>query len=178
MATSPLYAQTLLPDSDVVVEWGSTAATHWTEVDDGPGAPSMSDRIFVGPGDAGKIDRFGLSNPNKANLEGGFDVVQVYLYGLITVLASPGTVGVRALIKNVWQGEQEIAIQLQSPSWWGPANFYVYCCDVNDGDPLQVQFRCIVAPSTGQLQIGAAYGVIQASDVLASAKANLSAQII
>jgi len=182
MATSRAYLQELIPSSDIVTEWKSSAATHWTEIDDDPDAPTTGSYINApGLSYRNKVDRFGLTNPNKNNLEGGFDQIRVGFFAWHPSGQPNIEVYVRVYVKGAWtgyltktvtgEGADEGAIY--SGTW------YEFCCDQNDADDIQVEVKSSSSTEAGNSVIIAALRVyIQASDILTAATARKLAHFI
>jgi hypothetical protein len=170
-------------------DWGSTGANHWGEIDEDHAAPDSADRISaLGAAIEGKIERFGMTTPNKNNLEGGFDRIALSVYAWRTTGAEVNDIPLylNVYVKGGWQTPQTVIIiggGAPAAAWYS-AVWSVFCCDKDDADDVQEHIE-IGGPLPGDayqasdgVYVATTYIGITGNAILTTAKAKLSAQMI
>ena len=135
------YLQYLLPDEDTGPnEWpGGTGDPHWAQIDDPVGAPDVADYIACGGANmGGKTERFGLTLPNKNNLEGGFDWLRFSIYAWKSGFSVDIPLFLNLYVKGVWQGAQTVTVTgatMGNVAWYF-APWSVFCCETDVASSL------------------------------------------
>ncbi|HUW13463.1 MAG TPA: hypothetical protein VM537_27315 [Anaerolineae bacterium] len=181
MPTQPAsYEQELAPNEDAGPnQWEATGVPHWAEIDEPWAAPDRTNHIQTGGVPmSGKTERFGVTLPNKFNLEGGFDSITAFVYAAHSTESKNILLNFDLYIKGAWQGPQQVTVTggIANPGWYF-GQWRVYNCDVNDADSIEFEIEVDPGPTYGSFDGVFVYTVcilIWGQDILPTADAKLS----
>lgn len=172
------YVQYLVPNEDTGPnEWRTTGVNHWTEIDESRLAPNTADYVNA-INTSGPVERLGLTLPNKANLEGGFDHLRLGVYAWRGLLSTNIALRLNVCVKAAWQAPQFVVVTgagVGNVAWY-TADWSIFCCDMNDADNIEIEFyadtKSFGAPDS--VFVATAYLRITGQDILPTADAKLS----
>ncbi len=175
------YQQFLVPNVDTGPnQWGATGVPHWAEIDESYLAPNTADRIFArGASMGGKIEVFGVTLPNKPNLEGGFDHIGISVYAWRDAVGINVPLILNLYIKGAWRGAQTVTVVGVGGGGvaWYTKVWSVFNCDMNDADDALVKIEVdpgfVWRPVDGVI-VATVNLAITGQDILTTAKAKLS----